>query len=147
VLRENGKLWSEIDKDAVYINILDSFKNEFIRLDKEHGNIAENLIKYLLGSNGKDYYKLIHNKNRTATITPFNLYGTLNQIIPIDLPTRIIEFSYKENSKTTLILTMNNGWSISIRIHNASSKVETSLKFDINLISKPENMFYLEVEW
>jgi hypothetical protein len=38
-------------------------------------------------------------------------------------------------------------WSISFRIYNASTIVETSLKFDIQLQSNPENMFYVEVEW
>jgi len=155
--RLNRKLWSEIDKETVYVGILNAFRDEFISIDKNNENVTENLIRYLLGSNGRDYYKLIHKKNRTASIIPFNLYGTLNKnagsvspkisIPSFELPTRIIEFAYKENSKTTLILTMNNGWSISFRIHNASSKVESSLKFDINLISKPENMFYIEVEW
>ena len=153
------KLWSDISNkdETVYVPLLNAFKNEFVKLNNENKNITENLVRYLLGSNGKDYYKLIHRNNNIATIIPFNLFGTLNTtaksqkpstIIPnIELPTRIIEFAFKENSKTTLILTMNNGWSISFRIHNASSKVETSLKFDINLQSKPEKMFYIDVEW
>ena len=66
---------------------------------------------------------------------------------PFELPNRIIELTFKENSKTTIILTMNKGWSISMRLHNASSRIETSLKFDIQLQSKPENIFYLNVEW
>ncbi|MDO7253753.1 HaeIII family restriction endonuclease [Helicobacter cappadocius] len=69
-------------------------------------------------------------------------------IIPeIELPTRIIEIAFKNNSKTTVILTMDNGWSISFRIHNASSKIEPSLKFDIQLQSKPENIFYINKQW
>jgi hypothetical protein len=88
---------------------------------------------------------------------PFNLCRTLNTgtktkkpeitIPQIELPTRIIEFIFKENSENTLILTMNNGWSISFRIHNASTIVEPSLKFDINLKSMPADMFYINVEW
>lgn len=112
---------------------------------------------YLLGSDGKDYYKMIHYKNNVTRIQPFNLLGTLNQksksskpCIVYDkmtLPTKIIDFSFKENSKTTLILTMNNGWAISFRIHNASSKVEPSLKFDIQLAGQPADIFYLDVKW
>ncbi|MCL2228264.1 MAG: HaeIII family restriction endonuclease [Firmicutes bacterium] len=153
-----GKLWSQLPskENAVYVPLLTAFKNEFIKLNSQNEDVTENLIRYLLGSNGKDYYKLIHRNNNIATIIPFNLFGTLNTsgknkptiTIPnIELPTRIIEFDFKEKSQTTLILTMNNGWSISFRIHNASSKVETSLKFDINLQSKPEKMFYIDVKW
>ena len=157
--KAQAKLWSQLSskENDIYVPLLNAFKNEFIKLNEQHENITENLIRYLLGSNGKDYYKLIHRNNSIATIIPFNLFGTLNTsaksnkpsiTIPnIELPTRIIEFAFKENSKTTLILTMNNGWSISFRIHNASSKVETSLKFDINLQSKPEKMFYIDVRW
>ncbi|MDR0931994.1 MAG: HaeIII family restriction endonuclease [Victivallales bacterium] len=149
--------WSSINDKAenIYLPLLNAFKDEFINL-YEHHDVTRKLIAYLLGSNGRDYYKLIHHPHKT-TVMPFNIFGTLNtksqthapQIIipPIEWPTRIIEFTFKEDSKTTLILTLNNGWSISFRIHNASSIVEASLKFDIQLQSKPENMFYTEVEW
>ncbi len=157
-LKEQGEKWRDLSQkeDVVYIPILKAFSKELLSLNKSR-SITGNLVKYLIGSNGKDYYKLVHNNNHTTTIMPFNILGTLNQAtdqsmpkikIPrIKLPTRIIELDFKENSKTTLILTMNNGWSISFRIHNASTKVEPSLKFDIQLKSKPEDVFYLNRKW
>ncbi|RPD37239.1 HaeIII family restriction endonuclease, partial [Candidatus Liberibacter solanacearum] len=33
----------------------------------------------------------------------------------------------------------DGGWNISFRLHNASSKVEPSLKFDIQLVKTPIN--------
>jgi hypothetical protein len=48
---------------------------------------------------------------------------------------------YKDNSTTTLLVSLNEGWQISFRIHNASSRVEPSLKFDINLVSAPHTLF------
>ena len=130
--------------------------DEFNSLQKNH-NVTSKLVGYLIGSNGRDYYKLIHHNNHVTTVMPFNIYGTLNlssnrqkpriDVPPFELPNRIIELTFKENSKTTIILTMNKGWSISMRLHNASSRIETSLKFDIQLQSKPENIFYLNVEW
>ena len=158
-LKNSGAKWNEMtDKEiSVYMPILNAFKTELENIKDSHSDITEKLIKYLIGSNGKDYYKLIHNNNHTTTIMPFNLYGTLNLpasgtnptiVIPkIKLPTRIIEFSYKTSSQTTLILTLDNGWSISFRIHNASTIVEPSLKFDIQLQSQPANIFYLNKEW
>ncbi|GHT52148.1 hypothetical protein AGMMS49982_11630 [Bacteroidia bacterium] len=157
-LKERGTKWRDLinKEDTVYIPLLKAFMSELNQLNMAN-DITADFVKYLLGSNGKDYYKLIHNKNHTTTIMPFNLFGTLNQsanntrptiIIPqIELPTRIIELSFKDDSKTTVILTMNNGWSISFRIHNASTIVEPSLKFDVQLQSKPEDMFYLNREW
>ena len=136
--------------------MLKAFMEEFNAL-QESNNVTSKLVEYLIGSNGRDYYKLIHHNNHTTTVMPFNLYGTLNlssnsqkpriDVPPIELPDRIIELAFKEGSKTSIVLTMNKGWSISMRLHNASSKVEMSLKFDIQLQSKPEDIFYLDVKW
>ncbi len=152
--------WSSLpDKeDSVYIPLLNAFMTELNHLFSQHNvKVTSGIISYLLGSNGKDYYKLIHHNNHKTTVMPFNVSGTLNQksntsepeikIPKIKLPTRIIELAYKENSKTTVVLTMDNGWAISFRIHNASTIVEPSLKFDIQLIGQPADLFYIDVDW
>lgn len=158
IAKNRNKRWSELasKEDEVYVPLLNAFMEEFNTL-QESNNVTSKLVEYLIGSNGKDYYKLIHHNNHTTTVMPFNLYGTLNLssnsqrpriIVPsIELPDRIIELAFKEGSKTTIVLTMNKGWSISMRLHNASSRVELSLKFDIQLQSKPEDVFYLDVVW
>ena len=142
--KNNKKLWRELNskEDDVYMPLLTAFANEFRRLN-DSNNIVDDLIKYLIGSNGNDYYKIIHRRNFT-TIMPFNLSGTLNQATSMNqprihvptvvLPTKIIDLDFKGGFKNTLILTMDNGWQISFRIHNASSRVESSLKFDIPYI-------------
>ncbi len=111
----------------------------------------------MLGSDGKDYYKLIHFNNHKTRVMPFNISENLNQssekakpeikIPKIKLPTKIIDLSFKDNYKTTVILTMDEGWSISFRIHNAGSRVEPSLKFDIQLQGQPAEWFYIDAEW
>lgn len=63
------------------------------------------------------------------------------------LPDKIEGIDFKPSSKTTLVLTMNKGWVISMRIHNASTFVEPSLKFDIQLQEAPKDMCYMECEW
>ena len=155
--KNNKKLWQELNskEDDVYMPLLTAFANEFRRLN-DSNNIVDDLIKYLLGSNGNDYYKIIHRCNFT-TIMPFNLSGTLNQATSMNqprihvptvvLPTKIIDLDFKGGFKNTLILTMDNGWQISFRIHNASSRVESSLKFDIQLIGQPADLFYIDREW
>ena len=158
IAKNKNKLWSELPskEDEVYVPLLKAFMEEFHSL-QESNNVTSKLVEYLIGSNGRDYYKLIHHNNHTATVMPFNLYGTLNHSsnsqepridVPlIELPDRIIELAFKEGSKTTIVLTMNKGWSITMRLHNAKKSVELSLKFDIQLQSKPEDIFYLNVEW
>lgn len=134
---------------SVYVPILDAFKKELLRLDTENpGTVAERLIEYLVGN--QDFYKVIKGSNKVE-IQAYNLQGTLNlpfesvkpkaKIPKLKLPSRLIEVVYQNNSKTTLLVTLNEGWQISFRIHNASSRIEPSLKFDINLVSAPHSLF------
>jgi hypothetical protein len=133
---------------SVYVPVLNAFKTELLRLDRENpGIVAERLVKYLIGN--QDFYKVIKGKNKVE-IQAYNLHGTLNlpfeNIKPkakmprLKLPNRMIEIVYQDNSKTTLLVTLNEGWQISFRIHNASSRIEPSLKFDINLVSAPHTL-------
>lgn len=134
---------------SVYVPILDAFRKELLRLDAENtGIVAERLIEYLVGN--QDFYKVIKG-NKKVEIQAYNLHGTLNlpfesvkpkaKVPKLKLPNRLIEVVYQEDSKTTLLVTLNEGWQISFRIHNASSRIEPSLKFDINLVSAPHSLF------
>lgn len=134
---------------SVYVPILDAFKKELLRLDKENpGLVAQRLVEYLIGN--QDFYKVIKGKNKVE-IQAYNLRGTLSlpfqdikpklKLPKLKLPNRLIEIVYQNNSKTTLLVSFTEGWQISFRIHNASSRVEPSLKFDINLISAPHTLF------
>ena len=52
--------WTSIENmhQVVYIPILDAFRKELLRLDKENSSIvAENLVQYLIGN--EDFYKVI----------------------------------------------------------------------------------------
>ena len=51
------------------------------------------------------------------------------------MPTRFYHIGFKPNSDNTVEVVCDEGWQISMRIHNASSRVEPSLKFDVQLIS------------
>lgn len=134
---------------SVYVPILEAFKEELINLDKANpGIVAQQLVEYLIGN--KDFYKVIKGSSKVE-IQAYNLHETLNlpfqkikpkaKIQKLKLPTRLIEIVYQEDSKTTLLVTLNEGWQISFRIHNASSRIEPSLKFDINLVSAPHTLF------
>lgn len=136
-------------ENNIYIPILNAFKKELCRIYKTSPiEVASGLIKYLIGT--KDFYKVIKGINQVE-IQAYNLYGSLNlpfrNIEPkfktprINLPDEIVDISFKDNSKTTLIVTFNNDWKLSFRIHNASSRIEPSLKFDINLLKAPNSLF------
>jgi len=134
---------------SVYVPVLDAFKKELLRLDKENpGIVAQRLVEYLIGN--QDFYKVIKGNNKVE-IQAYNLHGTLNlssetvkpklKIQRLKLPNRLIEIVYQDNSQTTLLVSLTEGWQISFRIHNASSRIEPSLKFDINLVSAPHTLF------
>lgn len=153
IKKESGakRKWCELDNyhSLIYVPILKAFIKELKELYKKDPiKVASNLVSYLVGN--KDFYKVIKGKN-DVEIQAYNLNGTLNlpfnDILPkyqtpkVPLPTKIISVGFKKDSKTTVIVKMNNNWTLSFRIHNASSRVESSLKFDINLLKSPKKLF------
>lgn len=42
---------------------------------------------------------------------------------------------------------MDGGWQFSFRIHNASIKVEPSLKFDVQILGIPTAIMTIECKW
>ena len=147
--------WSELDdkENDVYIPILNAFVDEIKLSNSQHSDLPRKMVEYLLGE--FDFYKVISIDNKRLTqIQTYNLRGTLNKPsttkeakikVPIStLPTRIVSLDFKPNSKNTVELYMDNGWQFSFRIHNASTKVETSLKFDVQIIGMPATIQRLE---
>lgn len=145
------KTWRSLGdyQNSYYVPILEAFITELNRLYSESPQeVASSLVNYLIGN--KDFYKVIR-KSKSVEIEAYNLHGTLNQsqgshkstlpIKQIKLPSRIFNVDFMGASRNTLSVVLDEGWQISFRIHNASSRVEPSLKFDINLISAPNNMF------
>ena len=61
--------------------------------------------------------------------------------------TRIVSLDFKSNSLNTLELYLDNKWQFTFRIHNASSKVETSLKFDIQIVGMPTSIISIDSKW
>ena len=159
-IRENSKataLWSSIDNKAekYYTPVLSAFMEELCRLDKANPSIIpEKLIRYLIGKN--DFYKVITDSARKTTrVEAINIAGTLNRpskgtqsivnIARLKLPTRFYNVDFKPGSNTTIEVVCDEGWTVSMRIHNASLRVEPSLKFDVNLVSLP-NTIHAQVE-
>ena len=114
------------------------------------------MVEYLIGI--KDYYKIVSYDNKRLTlIHTFNMHDTLNKpaknkkseisVPVIELPTRLIALEFKPNSTNTVEMYLDNGWQLSFRIHNASSKVEPSLKFDVQFIGMPVSILNFECKW
>ena len=156
---DNAALWSDIEQknERFYLPALSAFMDELRRLDSKYKNrIPELLIRYLIGRH--DFYKVIANDaKQTTRIEGINLYGSLNRpskghraltkVPKLQMPTRFVGIGMKPNSQTTIEVVCDRGWTISMRIHNASSRVEPSLKFDVNLVSQPISVFSQDEPW
>ena len=148
-----NKTWDDLGSDKiekVYRPLLKAFVDEVLRIDGNNSDIPGKLIQYLIGN--YPFYKVIKDDAHNMVIVKaFNINGELNKgaknapvrykTPKINLPTRIIEFAPKEGSDTTYNMVLDGGWEISFRIHNASTKVERSLKFDIQLLGNPPILF------
>ena len=157
--KAKGSKWRDLPskEDDVYLPLLNAFKDEIDRQNNFYGkDMPKLMVEYLLGE--FDFYKVIGIDNKKITqIQSYNLRGTLNRQgkkrkrsveLPIStLPTRIVSLEYKPGSKNTLELYLDGGWQFSFRIHNASTKVESSLKFDIQIIGMPTTIISIDCRW
>lgn len=136
-------------EDDVYVPLLNAFIKEVSTQVEKNNKIPRNMVKYLLSK--YDFYKVISiDSKHITTIQSFNMYGTLNlpskkaapsiKVPVINLPTSLLHIDFKPQSKTTVLICFDNGWQFSFRIHNARDIVETSLKFDIQIVGMPADV-------
>ena len=136
-------------EDDVYIPLLNAFIKEITMQVQASQNVPRRLVEYLLSK--YDFYKVINIDNkRVTTIQSFNIYGTLNlssrasqpkiKVPVINLPTTLLHIGFKPGSKTTVFICFDKGWQFSFRIHNAKDVIETSLKFDIQIVGMPADV-------
>ncbi len=156
--KRKGKAWFELtDKSKkVYVPLLKAFMQELRLTYANHKELPQKMVEYLLGE--FDFYKVVSiDSQRTTQINTFNLHGTLNKngkrnkakaTIPrVLLPTRIVSLDFKPGSDNTIELYLDGGWQFSFRIHNASTMVESSLKFDIQIIGMPTTIVTINCRW
>lgn len=152
------KNWSELpNKDGdVYVPLLNAFMEEIKRANSVDPAFPRRMVEYLLGE--YDFYKVVSlDSKKTTNIQSFNLRGSLNLAsrtkkpninIPIaELPDELVAIKFKKNSANTVELYLNNGWQFSFRIHNASTKVEPSLKFDVQFEGMPTEIVLISCQW
>lgn len=136
-LRKKGKegmLFRDIpDKmNRYYLPVLNAFEDEMRTLSETYGKrFVTRMFQYLLGK--QDFYKVVKD-NGHVIIHSFNLEGSLKWGRKWNIPNRIESIQRQRGSSTTILITFVGGWQMSFRIHSAASRVEPSLKFDINFI-------------
>ena len=163
VLKAENKNWEDITNKAevIYKPLLQAFLYELRRSYEINKDIPAKLVEYLLGE--YDFYKVISIENQKITqLQAFNLHSSLSKqtktkrskikIPKTLLPDRIVnmEIAPSKNEKgevNTVNLYLSNGWQFSLRIHNASKRVEPSLKFDIQISGMPTSIMKLDCIW
>lgn len=158
IAKAKGEKWNALSnkEEDIYLPLLHAFINEINRVNQLEDDIPKKMVEYLIGI--KDYHKVVSkDAQRLTLVHSFNMSGTLNQpsktkisaiTVPIvKLPTRLVALQLKPESKTTVEMYLNNGWALSFRIHNASTKVEPSLKFDIQFMGMPPSIFTIHCSW
>lgn len=150
---ENGDCWrhhSDVVHDLVYLPILEAFVDEIRRLCNIDESVPSKLLGYFFGV--EDFYKIIAKDKRrngtpgTTKVMAFNINGTLGQassgVRPLHSVKRI------KMPSTTILITFDENWSVSMRLHNADSKVKrTGLKWDVQLKGMPADMYQQEQPW
>jgi len=123
-----------------YLPVLLAFEEEFKRLCEDYRDrFVKRVFQYLLGK--YDFYKVVNDsKNKQVYIQSVNINGSLKWGKSWKIPTKIDMIKRKEESNNTTLIFFSGGYQLSFRIHNASSKVEPSLKFDINFTALPPDV-------
>ncbi len=161
---ENGDSWCQHDDvhELVYLPIIQAFVSEIQRLCDLDPSIPGKLLGYFFGI--EDFYKIIANDRRSkgmpgaTKVMAFNLGGTLGtacgsvkSIRPVrrlKMPSKLFDIRIKDGTKTTLVMTFDENWVISMRLHNADKKVKrTGLKWDVQLKGMPSDMYQQEQPW
>lgn len=163
------EIWSAVDNkmDEIYYPIIKLFVKEIKKL----GTVTENaslkrqevaqqftklFFEYMFGT--QDFYKIIKEDNsRSTKVYPYNMHGTLMKpyngnkneqaVQTITMPEEIVEVRIKPKSKTTIEIYFDQ-WIISMRLHNADTKItRTSLKFDVQIKAQPRKVMGTMLPW
>lgn len=101
-----------------FYNLIESFFSDYCTSSDQ----CNMLFRYLVGI--YDFYKII---NRPKC---FDIFSFIN----ISSPTNV---SFARTSNDYLLLSFNNGWDLSIRLHNGDNKLSPSLKCDVKIYNSP----------
>jgi hypothetical protein len=143
--QSNGQaLWDDLlDKpNRFYWPLLNAWVDEIERLRKiseVDKSLCRALVAYLVGKH--DFYKVICSSDRTVRIQAWNFNHSL-ATRQTKYPTVINAINTKNGGQYSKTIVFNHGYSINFRIHNASSRVEPSLKFDIVAMGLPPSEIY-----
>jgi len=134
-------LWDNLPNkpERFYWPILNAWCSEIQRLRENFDaekSLCQALVAYLVGK--YDFYKVICSSDKTVNLQAWNFNNSLSTR-KTKYPTVINAINTQNGGRYSKTIVFNHGFSINFRIHNAGSRVEPSLKFDIVAIGLPSN--------
>jgi hypothetical protein len=139
------KIPNEALKDELIKSAVDAVGDEIERQMSITGG-GQQFAKFLVGKH--DFYKLIKLDQRNIVIIQaFNTSGALgkkySETLPlvrgsVSLPHEMRRLTYI--GKKHIHICMNEGWQFGLRLHTASSKIESSLKFASSALGLPSSL-------
>ena len=132
--------WRDIpDKsNIIYAPLLEAFGHEFALMAKSP-QVCKKFTHYVVGG-AFDYYKIMAYPKKVV-VQAYNFGGTLS-CEKQKPPKSLLSVARKDDrSSTTLALAFDGGWVFTMRIHNAASRIEDSLKWDVRMVSHPANVY------
>lgn len=163
------KKWSFVEDkmETIYYPIIKLFVQEIKALgtvkecataeqQENAKRFTQVFFEYMFGT--QDFYKFIKEDNSNATkVYPYNMHGSLMRpfgeikneqaVQTITMPEEIVEVRIKPKSKTTIEIYFDQ-WIISMRLHNADTKItRTSLKFDVQIKAQPRKVMGTMLPW
>ena len=159
-----GKPWCSFGDthEVIYKPVIEAYIDEIRRMCGSSEGAPAKLVGYFFGV--QDFYKVIAKDRRgvgragLTKVMAFNLNGSLGRdakgkkalhaIRRTSLPSRLVEIRPKAGTSTTLEMIFDGGWTISMRLHSADSRIKlTGLKWDIQLIGMPTGLYEQERPW
>lgn len=118
-----------------YMPVLEAFEKELRYQISDVGSeaVTTAIAKYVIGR--EDFYKFVTTP-RELMIQTYNFAGTLAGS-KSNLPSKVLGIDRLEGSQFSLNLRLDRGYVFNFRLHSASSRVEPSLKFDVQAIGLP----------
>lgn len=118
-----------------YMPILSAFETELSNQVSQVGSqaVAEAIASYVIGR--KDFYKFVTTP-RELLIQTYNFNGTLAGPKSM-MPSQVLAVDRLEGSQFSMNLRLDRGYVFNFRLHSASSRIEPSLKFDVQAIGLP----------
>ena len=149
IISNGTDLWTTIYGESigkmVYWPILDAWECELRRVYKDAPKeTAKNILSYIVGK--QDFYKVIRQDGKN--LVKLQVWN-FNKTLPFqrtEFPSAIIDIQNLNGGQYSKTIYFNKGYTINFRLHNAKSRLETSLKFDIQALGLPVSIYQQELE-